>query len=101
MTHDYTHGMSDVMKRVNALELRQSLGKVVAALQRNGDPILVEKGRKPVAVLISLRDFQERFVEKAAAEARSEVLEAMDRLARPSTDPTSTVDTLRELRDSG
>jgi prevent-host-death family protein len=86
------------MKRVNALELRQSLGKVVASLQRNGEPVILEKRRRPVAVLISLRDFQERFVEKAAAEARGQILEEMDRLAIPSADPTPGVELLRELR---
>lgn len=89
------------MRRVNALELRQSLGKVVAALQRNGEPIILEKGRRPVAVLISLRDFQERFVEKAAAEARAQVLQEMDRLASTSADPTPGVEILRELRGGG
>lgn len=101
MTYVSTHDMSGVMKRVNALELRQSLGKVVAALQRNGEPIILEKRRRPVAVLISLRDFQERFVEKAAAEARARVLEEMDRLAIPSVDPTPGVEILRELRAGG
>jgi prevent-host-death family protein len=101
LTYVYTHDMLDVMKRVNALELRQSLGKVVAALQRNGEPIILEKRRRPVAVLISLRDFQERFVEKAAAEARARVLEEMDRVAIPSVDPTPGVEILRELRAGG
>lgn len=89
------------MKRVNALALRQSLGKVVASLQRSGEPILLEKGRKPVAVLISLRDFEERFVEKAATEARERILEEIDRLARRSTDATPAVEVLRELRGRG
>jgi prevent-host-death family protein len=89
------------MKRVNALALRQSLGKVVASLERTGHPILLEKGRRPVAVLISLRDFEERFVEKAATEARERILEEIDRLARPSSDPTPTVEALRELRGRG
>ena len=86
------------MKRVNALELRQSLGKVVAALERTGEPVILEKGRRPVAALISLRDFQERFVEKAAAEERARLLAEMDRLARPSKDRTPSVEILRELR---
>lgn len=86
------------MKRVNALQLRQSLGKVVEELQRDGEPILLERARKPVAVLISLRDFRERFVEKAAAEAREELFRRMDELARPSSDPTPAVEILRELR---
>ena len=86
------------MKRVTALELRQSLGKVVAALQRTGEPIMLEKGRKPVGVLITLRDFQERFVEKAAAEERAEVIREMDRLARKAADPTPATEILREMR---
>lgn len=90
--------MSSDMKRVNALQLRQSLGKVVASLERTGEPILLEKGRRPVAVMISLRDFQERFVEKAAAEARDQVLAEMDALATESIDKTPAVEVLRELR---
>ena len=86
------------MKRVTALQLRQSLGKVVATLQRTGEPILLEKGRRPVAVLVSLKDFQERFVEKAAVEARERILAEMDALATESADRTPAVDVLRALR---
>lgn len=89
------------MKRVNALALRQSLGKVVASLERTGEPILLEKGRRPVAVLISLRDFEERFVEKAAADARERILAEIDRLARESVDTTTGVDAVRDLRGRG
>lgn len=89
------------MEKVNALELRQSLGKVVERLERTGEPILLEKGRRPVAVLISIRDFQERFVEKAAAAARDQVLEGIDQLAAPASDPTPAIDILREIRGSG
>ena len=32
------------MKKINALELRQSLGKVLAALEKTGEPILLERG---------------------------------------------------------
>jgi prevent-host-death family protein len=88
------------MKTVNALQLRQSLGAVVEELERSGEPVLLQKGRRPVAVLISLRDFEERFVERAAAEARQEILARMDRLARPSADPTPAVEVLRELRSA-
>jgi len=88
------------MKRVNALELRQSLGKVVADLQRDGEPILLEKARKPVGVLISLSDYHERFVERDAAEERAELLREIEGLARPSVDVRPAVEVLRELRGS-
>jgi antitoxin (DNA-binding transcriptional repressor) of toxin-antitoxin stability system len=86
------------MKRVNALQLRQAMGKVLAALERNGEPILLEKGRKPVGVIISIRDYQERFAEKAAAEARERVIADIDSLTMSSVDPTPVVEVLREMR---
>ena len=89
------------MKRINALQLRQSLSKVLSALEKHGEPILLERGRKPVGVIVSLRDFQERFVEKAAAEARDRILEEMDRIATSSVDRTPAVKVLRELRSDG
>ena len=86
------------MQRLSALELRQSLGRALDVLQRTGEPILLERGRKPVAVVISLEDFRERFVEKAAAEERDRVIREIDELARTSRDPTPAVDVLREAR---
>lgn len=65
---------------------------------RTGEPVILEKGRKPVAVLISIKDFEERFVEKAAAEARQALLAEIETLSRVSSDTTSSVDILREAR---
>lgn len=90
--------MLSVMKQVNALQLRQSMGKVVEGILRTGEPVILEKGRKPVAVLISIKDFEERFVEKAAAEARQALLAEIETLSRVSSDTTSSVDILREAR---
>lgn len=90
------------MKRINALQLRQSLGKIVEELERTGEPILLEKGRRPVGAIISLKDFRERFHEKAAAEERDRLLAEMDALAdRFSRDDTPSLDILRDLRERG
>jgi PHD/YefM family antitoxin component YafN of YafNO toxin-antitoxin module len=74
------------------------MGKVVEGILRTGEPVILEKGRKPVAVLISIKDFEERFVEKAAAEARQALLAEIETLSRVSSDTTSSVDILREAR---
>jgi prevent-host-death family protein len=94
-----TERMLFVMKAISALELRQSMGKVVAALRSGGDPIVLEKNRKPVAVLISLQDFHERFVTKAAAQERQALADAIDALARPSVERVPAEHLLRDLRD--
>lgn len=86
------------MQKVNALELRQSLSKIVSRLQKTGEPILLEKGRKPAAVLISLEDFKTRFVEKDADQARRKVEARIRGLARKSTVPQTAEEILNGLR---
>jgi len=83
---------------VNALELRQSLGKVLRALEADGAPIVVERARRPAAVLISLKDYRERFVDRAADEERRAVVERIAKLRFSRPRRGTTVDVLRKLR---
>lgn len=87
------------MQSISALELRQSLSKVMARLKRTGKPILLRRGKEPVAVIISLEDFRERFSEQQAEAERRQLLIEMDALARVSKQKASGVEVLRELRD--
>ena len=66
-----------VMKSVNALKLRQQLGSVLRALEASGQPILIERNSKPAAVLISLEDYQMRFVDREADLKRKEMVETI------------------------
>jgi prevent-host-death family protein len=86
------------MKSVNALELRHSLGRVLRLLEAGGKPVLVERRSKPVAVLISLRDYQQRFADRDADEQRRAVVARIKatRFARPAG--KTTLDVLRDLR---
>ena len=86
------------MKTVNALKLRQQLGSVLRTLQESGRPILIERNSKPAAVMISLEDYQKRFVDRQADEKRKEMVEAIlkTRLRLPAG--KSTLDLLREGR---
>jgi PHD/YefM family antitoxin component YafN of YafNO toxin-antitoxin module len=84
------------MKKVNALKIRQSFGKILKELQKEDEPLLIEKGRNPVAVLISLKTFQKRFLDYREKEKREQLL----KLARDSSTPSrySSLKVLRELR---
>ena len=62
------------MRTVNALEIRNHLGALLDDLERTGDPVIVSKGRKPRAVLISLEDFQKRFLDRQTEERRKALM---------------------------
>jgi PHD/YefM family antitoxin component YafN of YafNO toxin-antitoxin module len=56
------------MKTINALCLRNNLGKVLQELEETKEPILVGKGGKVRAALVGIDDFQKRFVDKQEEE---------------------------------
>lgn len=74
------------MKEVNAAELRQAMGKVARRLERTGEPILLKLGNKAVGVLVSVKDFEERFALHDAAARRRALMEEIlaDRIAPPA-----------------
>jgi len=83
------------MKPINALTLRQTLGKILDQVDRTG-PVVIEKGRRPRAVLISIKDWQERFVDLEAADERKSLMREM--LSMRSSARTSTQGVVEEVR---
>ncbi len=86
------------METVNALELRQSLGRVLKRLAKTGQPILLEKDRKPAAVIISLEDYRTRFVDVEADRRRTEMVERIKQASLRTPKGRTALDLLRDLR---
>lgn len=86
------------MKTVNALKIRNHLGEILEELNKTGKPILVSKGRKIQAVLITLEQFQIRFLDYQVEEKRKKLLETIKSLKRKRTGSKDSVEVLRELR---
>jgi len=84
------------MRTVNALEIRNRLGAVLDDLERTGEPVIISKGRRPRAVLISVEDYQRRFIDRQTEDKRSQLLERIS-LARARG--VEGVDSLKVLRD--
>ncbi len=82
------------MDTVNALMVRQHFGQILKNLEDSGEPILIEKGRKPVAVLVSMEFFHKRFFDFRDLEAKQKLL---DEFKLGGVKAKS--DTLTELRE--
>lgn len=99
LTPNYTNRkLSSVMETVNALELRQSLGKVLDRLERDGAPIVVCRRRTPAAALVSLKDYRERFVDREADQRRRDIVARLKQLKFEPPTAGTTLDMLRDLR---
>ena len=86
------------MKTVNALTLRNNLGRVLEMLEKDGLPILVSKGRRLRAVLITPEDFQTRFLDRQAEEHKHRLLKSIEGLREDGTEDVTSLDLLREMR---
>ena len=86
------------MQKTNAVKLRQNMGAIVQQLQASGEPILLEKDRKPVAVLISIDDYKKRFVDVDADILRREMIMEIKKARIKLPPETSSLDLIRELR---
>ena len=84
------------MKEISAVQLRQSLGRLFKSLERDGAPIALRLGNKRVGVIISLRDFNERFALRAAEEERTRLVDEI--LGEPLASTVSVQEALDELR---
>jgi prevent-host-death family protein len=86
------------VRNVNALEVRNKLGAILDDLERTGEPIIVSKGRRPRAVLISVQDFQRSFLDRQTEERRREILERVRSARAPRVSSADSLAVLRGLR---
>ena len=86
------------MKTVNALKIRNHLGEVLDELNESGKPILVSRGRKIQAVLITPDQFKKRFLDYQAEEEKKRLMEVIKNSKAKRKGGKESVEVLRELR---
>jgi PHD/YefM family antitoxin component YafN of YafNO toxin-antitoxin module len=86
------------MEEVNALKIRNNLGAILDRLSETGEPILVSKGRKIRAVLITPEQFEKRFLDQQVEEERKKFLKAVKRLRKGKKSQNNSLSVLRQLR---
>lgn len=63
------------MREVNVVQLRQSVARLARQLEEDGEPVLLKVGNTPVGVIVSLKDFRERFALEDAKETRRRLVD--------------------------
>ena len=86
------------MEEVSALKIRNNLGEILDRLTATGEPILICKGRKLRAVLVTPQDFENRFLDYKAKESKQRLLDRIHNLKRKKKEPVASMDLLRRLR---
>ncbi len=86
------------MRQVNALKIRNHLGEVLDQLRTEGEPILISRGRKIAAVLITPEQYQRRFLDHQTEEQKRSFLERVRAMRANRIGSRSSDSILRDLR---
>ncbi len=86
------------MEEVNALKIRNNLGEILDRLDDKGEPILISKGRKIRAVLVTPEQFEKRFLDYQTQENKERLLDSLKRLRKRKKVKQSSLSLLRKLR---
>ena len=86
------------MRQVNALKIRNQLGEVLEMLATDGEPIVICKGRKVAAVLITPEQFERRFLDFQTEEKKRQMFEKVLQLRSTKSGARDSLAILRELR---
>lgn len=86
------------MEEVNALKIRNKFGEILDRLNATGEPILISKGRKLRAVLVTPQDFENRFLDYKIKEDKKRLLDQIHALKRKRKEPVASIDLIRQLR---
>lgn len=86
------------MEEVNALTIRNNLGKILDRLNKSGEPVLISKNRKIRAVLVTPEQFERRFLDWQSQDERQRFLAAMKQLKKSRKGNITTLAVLRKLR---
>jgi PHD/YefM family antitoxin component YafN of YafNO toxin-antitoxin module len=87
-----------IMEEVNALKIRNNLGEILDRLNDKGAPILISKGRKIRAVLVTPEQFERRFLDWQVKEDKKRFLDAVKRLRKRKQGNLNSIQILRQLR---
>ena len=87
------------MKTITALELRKKLGSVLNEVAQKSEQVTISRANKPLAVLISVKDYEEKVLGKNRERTLRQVAVKMDEWKKQHRRETARIDVVRAVRD--
>ncbi len=87
------------MKTVTALDLRKKLGSFLNDVSKKGEQVMISRANKPLAVLISLAEYEEKVLNKDREKRLEEVSSEMDRWKKRHLKTTADIDIVKVIRE--
>ena len=86
------------MRTVTAIELRKSLGSVLDDVAKKKERVVIERTNRPLAVLISVEEFEEKVLRKDRSIKLKAMSSKMDAWRKRHGKEASRVDVVKAVR---
>ena len=87
------------MKTVTALNLRKKLGSVLNSVAEKHEPVTITRANKPLAVIISADDYQEKVLKSDRGHKLKELSLRMNAWKREHRKETARIDVVKSIRE--
>jgi prevent-host-death family protein len=88
------------MQTLTTMDLRKNLGHILDMVAETNEPITVSRANKPLAVILSVAEFEEKVQRKNRGQRLETLSGAMDAWRERNRPATAQVDAVQAVRDS-
>jgi prevent-host-death family protein len=88
------------MKTLTALDLRKKLGSVLNDVSKKGEQVIISRANKPLAVMISIEEYEEKVLKKNRERKLREVSAEMDKWKKRHLKETINIDIAKVIRET-
>ena len=87
------------MKTVTALDLRKKLGSILNDVSRKKEQVVISRANKPLAVMISIDEYEEKILKKNREQKLKEISFKMDEWKKSHQKETAHIDVVKAFRE--
>lgn len=87
------------MKTMTALDLRKKLGSVLNDVSKKGEQVIISRANKPLAVMISVEEYEEKVLKKNRERRLRKISVEMDRWKKRHLKETADIDIVKAVRE--
>jgi prevent-host-death family protein len=91
------------MQTLTTMDLRKNMGEILDKIVKNNEPVMISRANKPLAVILSISEYEEKVHKKNRIQRLETISGAMDdwrKRNRKATSRVNVVKAVREGRDS-
>ena len=87
------------MQTLTTMDLRKNMGEILDKVAENNEPVMISRANKPLAVILSIAEYEEKVQKKNRVQRLETISGAMDAWRERNRKATAKVDAVQAVRE--